>query len=71
MAAVFVNKFPGDGFLHNLLHLSMTWQMLDDSFINTMPQLTLAHVCEGARWIIMRIYKIEGKIVGGECRAQE
>lgn len=38
MAAVFMNKFPGDGFLHNLLHLSMTWQMLDDSFIN-MPQL--------------------------------
>lgn len=37
MAAVFVNKFPGDSFLHNLLHLSMTWQMLDDSFIN-MPQ---------------------------------
>lgn len=38
MAAVLVNKFPGDGFLHYLLHLSMTWQMLDDSLIN-MPQL--------------------------------
>lgn len=38
MAAVFMNKFPGDSFLHNLLHLSMTQQLLDDSFIN-MPQI--------------------------------
>lgn len=38
MAAVFMNKFPGDRFLHDLLHLSMTEQMLHDSLIN-MPQL--------------------------------
>lgn len=42
MAAVFVNKFPRDSFLHNLLHLSMTWQILDDSFIN-IPQLGHMH----------------------------
>lgn len=40
MAAVFVHKFPGDGFLHNLLHLLMTQQMSDDWFIN---MLQFAH----------------------------
>lgn len=38
MAAVFMNKFPGDSFLHDLLHLLMTHQMLDESLINV-PQL--------------------------------
>lgn len=39
MAAVFVDKFPGDSFLHNLLHLSTTQQMLDDSFAYMMPRM--------------------------------
>lgn len=51
MAAVFMNKFPGDSFLHNLLHLSMTQQMLDDWFIYV-PQFAHVHtVCEGAFWL--------------------
>lgn len=51
MTAVFMNKFPGDGFLHNLLHLSKTRQMLDDSFIN-MPQFAnVPAACEGVCWL--------------------
>lgn len=34
VAAVFMYKFPGDGFLHDLFHLSTKEQMLGDSFIN-------------------------------------
>lgn len=48
MAAVFVNKFPGYCFLHNLLHLSMTRQKLDDSFIN---MLQLVHAQSQRGWL--------------------